>query len=224
MNDKEEYLNYLRQRKSSEKTNYYLAGEKELQKIRSEYTDRRPRLLLHACCAVCAGWPLEYLSETFDITIYYGNSNIWPAEEYEHRLSELKRLVHEAWNDRIDIVVPAYDNEAFNRILEPRRDDPEGWKRCFLCYEARLDEACAYADEHDYDYFTTVMTVSRQKNSQKINEIGKALDNKYSHVHYFVSDFKKKNGHIRRNEIIAEYSLYNQQYCGCMYSYRPDQD
>ncbi len=99
------------------------------------------------------------------------------------------------------------------------KDDPEGWERCFFCYRKRMEEACLYALEHHYDYFTTVMTISRQKDSQKLNEIGLELQKKYPSVRYFCSDFKKKGGQVRRDEIVKELDLYHQDYCGCIYSY-----
>ncbi|MBR2669143.1 MAG: epoxyqueuosine reductase QueH [Solobacterium sp.] len=220
MNEREEYLAYWKARKQENKPNYYLRGEEELERIRTEFTDRKPRILMHACCAVCAGWPVTYLRDFFDITLYYGNSNIWPESEYERRLNELKRLIHEAWDDTVELVIPPYDNPSFTEMLAPRKDDPEGWKRCFLCYEKRMDDAYAYASEHQFDYFTTVMTISRQKDSQKLNEIGAQLSEKYPGVRYFYSDFKKKDGQLRRNEIMAQYDLYNQNYCGCIFSLR----
>ena len=218
--EKEEYRQYLESRRSSRKINYYLASLAEIEEIRQKFSDRRPRMLLHACCAVCAGWPLEFLSEVFDITIYYNNSNIWPEAEYTRRLEELRKLLREAWGSRISLIVPPYDNKRYTKeILSSRSDDPEGWKRCFHCYETRMDEAYAYASANGYDFFTTVMTISRQKDSQKMNEIGRKLSEKYPDVAYFYSDFKKKGGQNRRDEIVKEYGLYAQDYCGCVYSY-----
>lgn len=224
MNDLEEYIAYIKSRKSSNKKNYYLESLKEIDEIKKTYTDHKPSLLLHACCAVCAGWPLEFLSEIFDITIYYNNSNIYPESEYNRRKDELIRLVHEVYGNDIKLIIPPYDNVAYTKKLEPRKDDPEGWKRCFLCYTIRMDEAYQYAEDHHFDFFTTVMTISRQKDSQKLNEIGKELSSKYPTVKYFYSDFKKKNGQVRRDEIVKEHNLYAQDYCGCVYSYTERQN
>ena len=74
---KEEFYAYKLRRKQENKPNYYLQSLKEIEEIKKTYTDRKPKLLLHTCCAVCAGWPLEFLSSVFDITIYYNNS--YPA-------------------------------------------------------------------------------------------------------------------------------------------------
>lgn len=220
MNDTEEYIAYLKERKSSNKTNYYLCSLKEIEHIKQTYTDRKPTLLLHVCCAVCAGWPLEFLSSIFDLTLYFNNSNIYPEEEYTRRLNELKRFVKEVYHEEIPIIIPPYDNVQYTKELEPRKDDPEGWKRCFYCYEKRMDEAYQYAEQHHFDYMTTVMSISRQKDSQKLNEIGKKLSLKYPSVTYFYSDFKKKNGQVRRDELVHQYQLYHQDYCGCVYSYQ----
>ena len=35
----------------------------------------RPKLLLQACCAPCSSYPIEYLSQYFDITLYFYNPN-----------------------------------------------------------------------------------------------------------------------------------------------------
>ncbi|MCD4669705.1 MAG: epoxyqueuosine reductase QueH, partial [Actinomycetia bacterium] len=35
-------------------------------------------MLLHACCANCAAYPLSLLGDDFDITLFYYNPNIYP--------------------------------------------------------------------------------------------------------------------------------------------------
>ena len=216
---KEEFYAYKLARKKSNKPNYYLMSIKEIEEIKKAYPTSKPKLLLHACCAVCAGWPLEFLSSIFNITIYYNNSNIYPEEEYIRRKDELIRLVHEIYGESISMIFPPYDNINYTKKLEPLKDEPEGWLRCFRCYELRMFGAYNYADENGYDYFTTVMTISRQKDSQKLNEIGKSLSTLHPNVKYFYSDFKKNGGQVRRDELVHEYNLYAQDYCGCVYSY-----
>ena len=182
----------------------------------------RPKLLLHVCCGPCSCYPLTFLCPKFDVTIYYGNSNIYPAEEYAHRLATLKELLAYLKRDYgfdVGLIVPPYDNETYMKHLAPLKDQPEGGERCFLCYALRMEEAYHYAAEKGFDYFTTVMTVSRQKNSQKLNEIGASLSKKYPTVAYLFSDFKKQKGLEIGTEIRKKYDLYNQDYCGCEYSY-----
>lgn len=203
------------------KINYYLKGEEILKEIKN--LPHKPKLLVHSCCGPCSAYPLTYLFPYFDITIYFNNSNIFPQEEYERRLHELKYLLECYKRDygyNIDVIVTPYDNEEYTKTtLEPLKDIPEGGIRCFNCYERRMEEAYKFASENGYDYFVTVMSISRFKNAQKINEIGENLSKKYPNVKYFFSDFKKNKGQDYARELTKKYELYQQQYCGCKYSY-----
>lgn len=205
-----------------EKINYYNVMADELEKIKKE--GRKPKLLMHVCCGPCSTFPLELLDPLFNLTLYFNNSNIYPNDEYYRRLDELKRFLdifNEDKNeeDQVKVIITPYENEEYNKFLSIRKDDREGQERCFMCYERRMDEAMSYASMNNFDYFTTVMTISRQKNSQKLNEIGKKLSQKYPNVRYLFSDFKKKKGINRKEELTNLYQMYRQQYCGCVYSY-----
>lgn len=181
----------------------------------------KPRLLLHVCCAPCACFPLDFLKDTFDITILYNNSNIYPASEYHRRLDELKRYLHQLNADLstpIQLIETAYQNVEYTKKLEPLKDEPERGKRCLLCYRLRMQEGFSYAAQHHFDYYTTVMTISRQKDSQVLNQIGQELQQHYPQVTYFYSDFKKNDGILKANELIQANALYRQDYCGCLYS------
>ena len=96
-------------------------------------------------------------------------------------------------------------------------NEPEKGKRCYKCYNLRLEETAKIAKEKNFDYFTTTLSLSPYKNSNWINEIGENLKDKYQ-VEYLYSDFKKKNGYKRSIELSKEYNLYRQNYCGCIYS------
>ena len=210
-----------RLRKHAAKTNYYLVSQNELKRIQKqrEETGRKPRLLLHVCCAVCACAPLEWLSEAFDLTLFFNNSNIAPKAEYDRRLEELKRYLAES-GILAELIVLPYDHEEYMKPLRPMASDPEGFGRCFFCYAVRMREAYAYAAAHGFDYFTTIMSVSRQKDSQKMNQIGRSLSRLFPKTAYFYSDFKKGGGQIRQKELTEQYGLYRQDYCGCEYSFR----
>lgn len=178
----------------------------------------KPSLCMHVCCGPCSTFPLSFLCDYFKLTLYFNNSNIYPHEEYSRRLKELKCFLKDAKLE-VDLVVTDYDNDAYNKLLEPFKDEPEGQKRCRLCYGLRMDEAYHFANEHHYDYFCTVMSISRQKNSTTLNEIGASLSLKYPNTKYFYSDFKKKDGTLIGQKIAASYHLYRQDYCGCIYSF-----
>lgn len=195
--------------------------QKELEKILERRGAQAPSLFLHSCCAPCSSYVLEYLCRFFRITVFYFNPNISPSEEYAKRVEEQKRLI-EAYNRErkgyeISIVEGDYEPARFFEMAKGLENCPEGGERCFNCYELRLRETAGRAAEGGFDYFATTLTVSPLKNAQKLNEIGQALSAEYG-VSWLPSDFKKKDGYKRSIELSAEYGLYRQNYCGCVYS------
>lgn len=202
------------------KINYYKKSNQILDNLKGLPT--KPKLLLHACCGPCSTFPLTYLCPNFEVTIFFNNSNIYPENEYVRRLEELKKFLGYFKRDygyEVKLIITKYDNEKYNVDLEPYKDLPEGETRCFICYEKRMNEAYEYASKNGFDYFTTVMTISRQKNSQILNAIGEKLSQKYPNVKYFYSDFKKNKGIDMAREMRIKYDLYQQLYCGCKYTY-----
>ena len=186
----------------------------------NESKSRVPRLLLHSCCAPCSSYVLEYLSDYFEITVFYYNPNISPAEEYEKRAAEQQHLIRELpAKHPIHLVVGAYEPERFYAVSRGLEMVPEGGERCFQCFRLRLEEAAKMAAEGGFDYFATTLTISPLKNAQKLNEIGEELSEIYK-VEHLPSDFKKKNGYKRSVELSAQYGLYRQNYCGCVFSKR----
>lgn len=198
--------------------NYQKELEKLIEKFQKE--DRIPRLFLHSCCAPCSSYVLEYLSEYFDITVFFYNPNISPKEEYDKRVREIRRLIGEMeFTHPVSFVEGEYCPEKFFAMAKGLEDVPEGGERCFKCYRLRLEEAARLAAEGGYDYFTTTLTISPLKNAAKLNEIGEELSGIYPVAH-LPSDFKKKNGYKRSIELSREHNLYRQNYCGCVFSKR----
>ena len=202
------------------KINYYKKSLEEIDKVSA--LSHKPSLLLHACCGPCSCFPLVFLCSNFDVTIFFNNNNIYPETEYLRRYEELMKFLEFFKKDygyEVKVIKTEYDNSKYNEELEPYKDAHEGGKRCLICYEKRMREAFDYAESHCFDYFTTVMTISRQKNSQILNEIGKKLENEHKFTKYFYSDFKKNKGIDIAREMRIHYDLYQQLYCGCKYTY-----
>lgn len=198
--------------------NYQKEMEKEI--AGWEGKAKVPRLLLHSCCAPCSSYVLEYLSDYFEITVFYYNPNIYPPEEFGKRVEEQKRLIREMPAKHPICFLPGpYEPERFYEMAKGLEKLPEGGERCFRCYELRLREAAEMARAGKYDYFTTTLSISPLKNAAKLNEIGTALAKDYG-VSYLYSDFKKRNGYKRSIELSKEYQLYRQDYCGCVFSLR----
>jgi epoxyqueuosine reductase len=195
----------------------------EIQHIESlKKLNHRPRLLMQSCCAVCNSWPLEYLYPIFDITLYYNNSNIFPQHEYTLRLNELKSYVERfnlAHQSQIAIVEEPYDYQNYhNQYLSKRATDREGGQRCGMCYALRINQSFQYAKQNGFSYVTTVMTISRQKDSKKINRIARKLASAYPEIQYFYSNFKKNKGIDFAVNTAKDLGIYQQEYCGCEYS------
>lgn len=182
-----------------------------------------PTLLLHSCCGPCSTSVLERLTGYFRVTVFYYNPNIYPEEEYRHRAAEQKRLT-EVFPHRYPLSFweETYDPAEFYETVKGMENLAEGGERCFRCYELRLRKTAETAKKLGMDYFTTTLTVSPLKNAQKLNEIGMRMAEETGEVMWLPSDFKKKDGYKRSCELSAEYGMYRQDYCGCVYSLRRD--
>ncbi len=176
----------------------------------------KPSLLIHSCCGPCSSYCLELLEPLFDITILYYNPNITPNDEYLKRLDEQRKII-ECLGLDIKIITKDYDHQDFFKAIKGIDDQSEGGERCFACYAFRLEETCKIANENNYDYFTTTLSISPYKNSSKINEIGLKLQEKYN-CNFLYSNFKLNDGYKKSIALSKKYNLYRQDYCGCEYS------
>ena len=203
-------------------TNYQLLLNKTISEI--EKSGETPSLLLHACCAPCSSYVLEYLSEYFNITIFYYNPNITEFEEYKKRVLEEQRLIAEMpAKNPVKFLEGRYDPERFFDMAKGLENVREGGERCFKCYRMRLAETADISEKQGFDYFTTTLSISPLKNAQKLNEIGEE-EAKRVGVPYLFSDFKKREGYKRSIQLSAQYRLYRQNYCGCIYSKKQSEE
>ncbi|MBQ6495210.1 MAG: epoxyqueuosine reductase QueH [Bacilli bacterium] len=192
--------------------------DKELEKLISNLNGTIPKLLLHSCCAPCSSYVISYLTNYFDISIFYYNPNISPKDEYIKRKKEQIRLINSIpTKNKLDIIDCDYENDIYEKMIKGLENEPERGNRCTVCFKLRLDTTCRKAKELGYDYFGTTLTVSPYKNSNLINEIGLSLQDKYN-IKYLISDFKKREGYKKSIELSKKYDLYRQDFCGCKYS------
>mgnify|MGYP000629755898 CR=1 FL=1 len=197
------------------KSIYQVKLEKKLEEFKR--LNLRPRLLLHSCCGPCSSYVLSYLKDYFEITVFYYNPNIYPEEEYLHRLSEQSRLIDEmnkeAGKEEVALIPGKWDEELFLEMVKGLEGEPEGGARCAKCFEMRLGETKKLAEEGNFDYFATTLTVSPHKNAVLINSIGEGVGG-----NWLPSDFKKREGYKKSIELSKKYGLYRQDYCGCRFS------
>ena len=199
-------------RKDSLKRNYQL----ETDAVTASLDGGRKSLLLQCCCGPCSSYVLEYLTKYFDVTVLYYNPNIQPTEEYDKRLFYMRQVASK-YPETVSVLECAYRGEDFATVARGLEDEPEGGARCVKCFELRLRETARLAKEGDFDYFCTTLTVSPHKDEQRLNEMGFELERELG-IKWLPSDFKKREGYKRSNELAREYGLYRQDYCGCLFS------
>lgn len=193
----------------------------ELEKTLLKERGKGKKLLLHSCCAPCSSHVLTLLKEYFAITVLYYNPNITERAEYEKRVREQIRFIEALNHDTEGTDISYMDGEyvpgLFLETVKGYEHIPEGGARCKLCFEMRLRETARLAKEGGFDYFATTLTVSPLKNAALLNEIGLEMGECFG-VEYLISDFKKKDGYKHSIELSAQYDLYRQDYCGCIFS------
>ena len=201
------------------KDSYYKLELEELSKIKD-----KKKILLHSCCAPCSSHVITFLTKYFDITILYYNPNISPKSEYDKRKEEQIRLINEIDKiNSIDIIDCDYDNDKYESLIKGYEDCPERGDRCTICFNLRLEKTAKMAHELNYDYYCSTLSVSPYKNSKLINEIGEKFGEKYN-IKWLYSDFKKEDGYKKSIELSHKYNLNRQNYCGCKYSIRVNQE
>lgn len=194
-----------------------LTYAQQMDAVLSSLGERRPRLLLHACCGPCSSAVLEQLSRHFEITVLYYNPNTWPEAEYRRRGQELERFVAEAHPLGVTVVEDRYDPQEFYSAVSGLEAEPERGGRCTVCYRLRMRRAAEYAAQNGFEWFATTLSISPHKDAERINQIGRELEAEFG-VKHLPSDFKKKNGYLRSLQLSEEYGLYRQDYCGCEFS------
>ena len=204
---------------------YYRKFEEQLAAVLQ--SGNKPRLLLHSCCGPCSSSVLERLLSYFCVTIFYFNPNIYPEAEYERRKNEQIRFVN-VFCPEVSVIEADYNPQVYYSCVEVVPDyehQPEKGERCEVCYRLRMKAAARYAQQNGFDFFTTTLSVSPHKDAEKINAIGTELQTELTEEFsnqklpiFLYSDFKKKNGFKRSLELSAEYGLYRQEYCGCVFS------
>ena len=199
------------------KANY----DRDMQTMIAAECSSCPPILLHSCCGPCSSAVLERLCPHFEVTVYYDNPNIYPEAEFLRRAAEQRRLLSEMApaGKHVDMLLAPWDEAEFYEAVRGHETDMEGGERCEICFSFRLTRCAMAAKRLGFPYFTSTLTVSPHKNAEKVNAAGFAAE-RLSGVRYLPSDFKKRNGYLRSLQLSAEYHLYRQDYCGCVFSMR----
>jgi predicted adenine nucleotide alpha hydrolase (AANH) superfamily ATPase len=153
------------------------------------------------------------------VLCYWYNPNIQPDEERHRRLEAMQELARSWPAPGMELVVECGGEQAWAEAVAGLEQEPEGGRRCEICFAMRLRKAAQKAIELDCDYFASTLTVSPHKSAQTVNRCGDAID-AATGVHFLAEDFKRHAGFQRSVELARKYGLYRQDYCGCLFSRR----
>jgi predicted adenine nucleotide alpha hydrolase (AANH) superfamily ATPase len=173
-------------------------------------------VLLHTCCAPCASACVPVLRDLgHDVTLFFSNANIAPADEYVRRLDSVRRLA-----DHFEVplcVDPTRHDDWLREAALGFEREPEKGPRCTRCFRYSLCRTREAMLRDGFDAFTTTLTVSPHKHTPTLFAVGQSLDP----ARFLALDFKKRDGFTRSLQLTAELGLYRQSYCGCEFSAAP---
>jgi len=176
----------------------------------------KPKLLFHVCCAPCSGFLASELLKDFALTVYYDNSNIWPESEFLKRAKEAAEFFNQ---ENIKFILADWQHEQWRVKVQGLEQEPERGKRCFLCYQYRLEKTARFAKSNGFEYFATSLIISPHKDAKIIIDLGRELARKYG-LQFLAEDFKKNDGCQKANAFSRAKNFYRQNYCGCEFSMR----
>ena len=175
------------------------------------------KIVLHACCAPCASYPIRKLAEdNYKPVVFFYNPNIYPENEYLIRKDELKKYCESL---DIEFFEGEYETNKYYEAIKGYETEPEKGARCTVCFNLRLYKTALFALQNNIDCFTTTLTVSPHKNSAQIFAVAKEIQEKTG-VKFIEYDFKKKDGFKISRQIAKDNNMYAQNYCGCKFSIR----
>ena len=175
-------------------------------------------LLLHSCCAPCAGEIMEAVAASeIKTTVYFYNPNIHPLQEYELRKEENKKFCQKLGFNFIDA---DYDKDKWFDRIKGLENEPERGERCTKCFDMRFERSALYAHENNFSLFATTLGISRWKDLDQVNNSGLRAVNRYEDLNFWDFNWRKQGGSSRMIEISKREEFYQQEYCGCIYSLR----
>ena len=176
------------------------------------------RVLLHSCCAPCAGEIMEYMKHSgIELTIFFYNPNIHPRHEYEIRKQENIRFAQKL---NIPFIDADYDRDNWFKRVKGMEWEPERGRRCSMCFDIRFERSALYAQENGFNIWTSSLGLSRWKDMNQINQSGMRTSSRYPNLIYWTYNWRKQGGSLRMYELSKEEQFYQQEYCGCVYSLR----
>ena len=202
------------------------------------------KLLIHACCAPCAIYPVEEAKKDgFDVTAFFYNPNIHPYREHDRRKSECEKFFK---SEDLKMISPEYGaSDYFTKITEDE-DPPSAFakgenqrsyatadkspmekskeamlrrtsppERCAMCWDIRMEKSAVFAKEKKFDLFTTTLLGSPYQDHETLREICERLS-KEKRIDFYYKDFRE--GFRAAHKLAKGKGMYCQNYCGCVFS------
>ena len=180
-----------------------------------------PAVLLHVCCGPDATVPLpSLLEEGYRVVGCFNGNNIHPEEEYLRRRAAVETVFAA---HRTSVLFPEYDPECWDAAVVGFENEPEGGARCPRCFREQLFRASQAAVSEGCGFLCTTLTISPHKDPDRINEIGSDVA-RAAGLAWLTRVFRKNGGFLKSLECSKKLKLYRQNYCGCRYSLRGDED
>lgn len=176
------------------------------------------KLLMHSCCAPCAGEIMEALvASSIDTTLFFYNPNIHPTEEYELRKEDNIRFSKKLGMPFIDA---DYERDNWFNRTKGQEGAPERGERCTTCFDMRFEVTAQYAQDHGFNLISSTLGISRWKDMNQINACGMRATQSFDGISYWDFNWRKQGGSSRMLELSKREAFYQQEYCGCVYSLR----
>ena len=175
------------------------------------------KLLLLSCCAPCSCGVIRHLAaQGRPFAVLFYNPNIDTADEYQKRLAENERVCRKF---NVPFIALPYEPDVWCQAVKGLENEPERGKRCSVCFELRLKRAAQYAKENGFTAFSSVLGISRHKD---LNQVNQAAARASAQVGLTYDDTNWRKGGLEelRRALNQEMQLYNQTYCGCVFSKR----
>ncbi|WP_414039967.1 epoxyqueuosine reductase QueH [Acidithiobacillus sp. M4-SHS-6] len=180
--------------------------------------DGSTHILLHSCCAPCAGPIMDDIRKAgIEYTVLFYNPNIHPQAEYALRKEENIRYAEALGVPFVDL---DYDKDNWFARVKGLEWEPERGKRCTACFDMRFERSALYAAEHGFSVFSSTLGISRWKDMNQINACGARAAARHEGLQYWDYNWRKGGGSARMIEIAKQEQFYQQEYCGCIYSLR----
>ena len=153
------------------------------------------------------------MQEGHQVCGIFFNPNIHPEEEYQRRLENARKAAEEL---KFPLTEGIYRPEDWHEAVKTLESEPEGGKRCPVCFRMRMEKTYQFMREMGCEAFATTLTMGSNKPAVLIEAIGREIGGEA----FLSRDFKKKDGFKRAGELARAWGLYRQNYCGCIYSLR----